>query len=1073
MENNLKYIKKFPKKLKKINYYLTNFDNKEDINFNKFIVINELDLMYYQENNTIKIYNYLFDLKYILKTNDEDEITHFGYNYFVNSCYIYFIGISNKCSIIYVYNTENFILEKKILLEDLIGNFYIDFINNDILFSQIDNTHFITQKFNKDFEKKSIIKFELKSDKVIFSFTNNFTYIFNQEILYILNKNNQLISKEETICRGIETFNKDNYQFTIIISEDVIIYDSNNIIRQKIESKNVDFVYFSNSYLILGSYKESKIDIYALDNNGIFIHFGCSKVKNFTNILFINNRIILIYDNHNIKYFDLPTRFFDKNNLIGYGFYSPLNYINSVKNCIPIFLKNGNLSTKLNKNDLFLGFTENVSDLLFNDKINSFEYKFQDEYKNLANLNSNFLLINDDNVNELCKTSSNFIFIEHPNINLVLESDIGSLLKIKFDKDTKLISFSKKYLIITILNNTSLIEIDTKSNIKLLGYTNIKYNFEYNIKTLTTENNIEINNQFLSNYRTFFPYMNNDLIEAITENKLTNIDINFKFNNLNNDLLYYNKNSNIKIPESYNFFSKRYLINYNEEKIIIYDLFVENTKYVYNIEKKLSVKKVIYVNPYLIILFKNEDESKINLININNSNNLPYVISNSKNEKLTDIFLYNKNRMFFVTEANENMILYLVTLDEINEVNNINKISFPHKVKSIKIYEDILVVFLDCNEVIIFDINNNKSLLSIKDNNIIDFSLYSNYFVITIREENNVQLYIYKILPQFEIILKHNLNISDDVFLDIYSGYIIYYTDKMIYVNTFDEINGILKVKEIKEKFIHFYKNLLVTENDYKDNYNIYQFTPKIIYLEKMINLFVNYDEIYLTNKLEDKSADVNLFMLTTKKSQLNINNNIINIHNNKSNNSVINLELKIKPKEKIVIKSLDMSTKLCGIIEDKIYDNLPCFFPDSCVKTINGIIFIKDIKEGDIIINELEEHVKVLKVYNWETKNFTVNNIPYIIPKNSLENNYPNKDTYISPFHKIRLPNGDFKMSKNIKLPFIEQFKIKNNVLKLGNIILESICYYNLILEKNSNFIVNNMIVESLDSNNIRITKE
>ena len=129
--------------------------------------------------------------------------------------------------------------------------------------------------------KKSIIKFELKSDKVIFSFANNFTYIFNQDILHILNNDNSLISKEETICRGIETFNKDNYQFTVIISEDVIIYDSNNIIRQKIESKNVDFVYFSNSYLILGSYKESKIDIYALDNNGIFIHFGCSKVKRF------------------------------------------------------------------------------------------------------------------------------------------------------------------------------------------------------------------------------------------------------------------------------------------------------------------------------------------------------------------------------------------------------------------------------------------------------------------------------------------------------------------------------------------------------------------------------------------------------------------------------------------------------------------------------------------------------------------------------------------------------------------------------------------------------------------------
>ena len=45
--------------------------------------------MYYQENNIIKVFNYLLDLKYILKTSDEDEITNFGYNYIIDLIIIF------------------------------------------------------------------------------------------------------------------------------------------------------------------------------------------------------------------------------------------------------------------------------------------------------------------------------------------------------------------------------------------------------------------------------------------------------------------------------------------------------------------------------------------------------------------------------------------------------------------------------------------------------------------------------------------------------------------------------------------------------------------------------------------------------------------------------------------------------------------------------------------------------------------------------------------------------------------------------------------------------------------------
>ena len=83
------------------------------------------------------------------------------------------------------------------------------------------------------------------------------------------------------------------------------------------------------------------------------------------------------------------------------------------------------------------------------------------------------------------------------------------------------------------------------------------------------------------------------------------------------------------------------------------------------------------------------------------------------------------------------------------------------------------------------------------------------------------------------------------------------------------------------------------------------------------------------------------------------------------------------------------------------------------------------------------------------------------------MEQNYPIEDLFVSPYHKIRLPNGDFVRVCNINLPFIKQFKNNSGILKYNTKELNEVIYYNFILPNNANFIANGIPVESLDKSN------
>ena len=191
-------------------------------------------------------------------------------------------------------------------------------------------------------------------------------------------------------------------------------------------------------------------------------------------------------------------------------------------------------------------------------------------------------------------------------------------------------------------------------------------------------------------------------------------------------------------------------------------------------------------------------------------------------------------------------------------------------------------------------------------------------------------------------------------------------------------------------------------------------------------------------------------------------------IHQNYlDNTSIVQLHLNLNANENIHIDNINKNTKLCGVVVGKINEKLPCFLRGTMINTPVGKVPIETIKEGDIVINEFDEEVLVEKTKKWSSTNFTEGIIPYIIPENSLQMNYPTKDTYVSPFHAIKLPNGNFKRVNQINLPMIKKFQLHSNKLKYNDIILEEVTYYNFVLSNNSNFIANGMVVESLDKNN------
>lgn len=1099
MDHNLNFIKTFPNKIKKINIkQLERNKNLDSLNIETLITIS-LEEQKLSNNILIaKVENKLYILDSNLETKDilypsyDDNITNFGYSIFRNKNQLFVSGFTEEgFPLIYAYNIKNdFELESKFMLQNLKGEFYPTFINNKLIIIKQERKHLVLYSFRiieDSIEKDDIIKIELPQYKPIFSTSNKHLFINSKEQFYIIDIiNYKILIRENKVCKAIETFLFPNIELTVVAHDIVEIYDDKLNIRQQVDLPNIDMICFSDSYLILGDTKHNIIHVLALNHNGLFIEFGkISHLKNISQLNCVNN-IIVFNNNNEYLYTKLPQRIYNLVKFNGYGYYVYNQNIQDNKGK-PIFLKDGKLTTYIEKDSdisLIIGYTKFVSELIVPDhKKNmgfSIEYSFQEEEN--TNLKKNYILISEDiqsidssteNMKTLSKENTNFIFIEETSSDIYLKSTIGSSIKIKVGNYDKIITWSKNSILkLELFNNDSLIEINTNSDIDILGYqvkANNKFNYQVNI--ISNSNDVIINSALVNNYNTFFPYLKENKINGIVNNTIKDIDIQFELLPIKSNLPDYNNKDRLEINDLNQQFNRRYLVENNDKSIIIKDVLMDKIITEYKTKDLGNIKKIIYINPLLIILSKpnNDIDTTLNIVNIKDNKIIPYIISNTKKENLTDIFEYDNDNLVFVTINETSNIIYIINLDDSNEVNKMRKINFQENIKNIRLFNKYLAVETENKEIILYDIEEFQTLISFTDENLINFTMYYNHLIVLLKEDN-LKAYVYKIKPDFELLFTKDIdNMQNKPNIEMGPGRVVIYDENNINLYNFDEINGLIKIERIEETFIHYYKNILITKNN-ESYFNVYKFSPQLNYIDLHVDCCLRLNKMTLKNKENVDKLILNLFFAVNNNSEIKINETEhIKFNTLCHNKSIAKMILEIYNKEEIIIETNGHNIKFCGIIEGELKEKLPCFLPGTLISTPNGEIPIEKLKENDIIYNDKEQEIKIKRVHKWETANFTDSNIPYIIPANSLKENYPKYDTGVSPFHRIKLPNGDFERVENIRLPFIKQFKNDNGVLRSNNFegILEKITYYNFILENDEPFIANGLIVESLDKSN------
>ena len=1088
----LKLVKHFPESIenKKLsarndNYNLNNI-NLDKVNYNYSYKSNNIIL--YNFEDKVFILDHKFNFVQELYASEIDEIKNFGYSSFLienNPDYDLVVTGFNKNNNIFLYfyqhKNEKFELVNKVLIDSLFGNFYAKYVDDKIYIVQQDDNEI--NIFSFDFSNEIVkcgdtLKFDVKTPNVSLSITDNHVFIYTDVIYVIELKTNKMISTLDFKLELIESFKVSNNYLTFISDNNqVVIYDNQLNLRQVIDEKNISDIILEKSYLVLSNSVENQIFIYGLDQNGLYQQFGYLDKVNKLNKVILGNQKIYFNSEEDDKsivnyYSVLPKRLFNQELFSGFGFYSK---IDSSKGKY-ILLNNGQLSTFKTEDSLLIGYTNNLSDLVFENTKLEIKYDFYDKQLP-SDLQSNFVIISeslDFSNNYLDKNSNNFLFIENVIIDLYLESNKGSSMEIK--NENKIISWPQDGIVkITLVTNSQVVEIKTKNDIKILGFTSKMYSnlFDYDLKVISNEGNVTVSDHLLKNYQTFFPYLRNGekpSIEALVTNKIEDFEIDFNITPLNVNLPNYNCICELNHNDLNQRFFEKYLIENNDKSIIVTDLLSNQKVFDYKVQSISGIKKIIYHDPILIVLSKpnNDIDTHIHLINSKDNKIIPYVISNNKEENLMNFLLFHSHTLVFVTDNSINKQIYLVSFDSSYEVCDIKKILFNEQIKKLSLYDNILAVESMNQEIVIYDIDICKAIISLTDSNMVSFNILYNNLLVLLDEDEVTKVNIYEIKPNFELITEQEINqVKGRKYISSYfgTGRIVLYSESSIDVFNYDKFNGINYMTSLdtlgKNLFMHYYENILVTKN--MNDFTVYKFAPDLKYTDNHVNCEVKFDGM---NICSNKENSITIFFKVSKKIHMSLNDTIIH-QNYLDNTSIVQLHLNLNANENIHIDNINKNTKLCGVVVGKINEKLPCFLRGTMINTPVGKVPIETIKEGDIVINEFDEEVLVEKTKKWSSTNFTEGIIPYIIPENSLQMNYPTKDTYVSPFHAIKLPNGNFKRVNQINLPMIKKFQLHSNKLKYNDIILEEVTYYNFVLSNNSNFIANGMVVESLDKNN------
>jgi hypothetical protein len=121
-------------------------------------------------------------------------------------------------------------------------------------------------------------------------------------------------------------------------------------------------------------------------------------------------------------------------------------------------------------------------------------------------------------------------------------------------------------------------------------------------------------------------------------------------------------------------------------------------------------------------------------------------------------------------------------------------------------------------------------------------------------------------------------------------------------------------------------------------------------------------------------------------------------------------------------------------------------------------VIYIDNLNEGDLIITGDGRTVPIIKIVKYYIENPNEYSYPVCIPKDYFGKNTPDKNTYLSQNHAIKLFNNKW-IYGGYNLKYFDLYKIKPLYfhILLPNYFTDDIVANNIIIESWSGFLIKN----------------
>lgn len=134
------------------------------------------------------------------------------------------------------------------------------------------------------------------------------------------------------------------------------------------------------------------------------------------------------------------------------------------------------------------------------------------------------------------------------------------------------------------------------------------------------------------------------------------------------------------------------------------------------------------------------------------------------------------------------------------------------------------------------------------------------------------------------------------------------------------------------------------------------------------------------------------------------------------------------------------------------------CILSKTFIKTPSGNQYIDNLKDGDLITTGDGRTVPIIKIIKYNIENPTDTSYPVCIPKDYFGQNMPDKNTYISQNHAIKLNNNKW-IYGGYHLNYFNLYKIKPVYfhILLPNYFTDDIIANNIIIESWSGFLHQN----------------